>query len=100
VPFARLSLSDGAAAVKQQASVGVVFQNVSQRNDDVIGIAASWMDPADPAFRDETTLEAFWRIHLTPEIAITPSIQYIRNPAKTTAYDSTTVASLRVRFLF
>jgi len=71
-----------------------------KRNDDVIGLAASWVDPVDSSFRNETSLEAFYRIQITPNLAITPDLQVILNPAKTTNYDEVFVWSLRARWVF
>ncbi len=100
VPFFRYSWSDGAAAAKQQVSGGVVFQNVLGQNDDIVGLAASWVDPANTSFRNETTLEAFYRVQVTPNLAITPDLQVILNPAKTKDYDEVYVWSLRARWVF
>ena len=100
VPFLRYSWSDGAASAKRHFSTGVAFQNVFGQSDDVIGLAGSWVDLADPAERDESSFEAFYRINVTPNFSITPDVQVIWNPAKTTAYDRVVVLSLRARFVF
>ncbi len=100
VPFLRYSWSDGAAAAKQQVSGGAVFQNVLGQDDDIVGIAASWVEPADRSFRKETTLEAFYRIQVMPSLAITPDLQVILNPAQTNQYDAVYVGSLRARLVF
>ncbi|MBL4543842.1 MAG: carbohydrate porin [Rhodobacteraceae bacterium] len=100
VPFLRYSWANGAAAAETQVSVGVVFQNVLGQSDDVIGLAASRVELADASLRDESTFEAFYRFHVTPEFSITPDVQLIEKPAKTTSYDRVTVLSLRARVVF
>ena len=100
VPFLRYSRANGAAAAASQISGGVVFQNVLGRSDDVIGLAASRVELADASLREESTFEAFYRFHVTPEFSITPDVQVIVNPANTTEYDRVIVWSLRARVVF
>jgi carbohydrate-selective porin OprB len=49
---------------------------------------------------DQHTLEAFYRIQVWKEIAVTPDIQYIRNPALNPNDDTLWVFGLRVRLAF
>jgi porin len=100
VPFLRYSRANGAAAAASQISGGVVFQNVLGQSDDVIGLAASRVELADASLREESTFEAFYRFHVTPEFSITPDVQLIENPANSTEYDRVTVWSLRARVVF
>ena len=100
VPFLRYSWADGAAAAKQHFSAGLVFQNVFGQSDDVIGLAGSWVELADPTLRNESSFEAFYRFHITPNFSITPDVQVIWNPAMTMAYDKVVVLSLRARLVF
>jgi len=53
-----------------------------------------------PGLDDQHTLELFYRIQLWKEFAITPDIQYIRNPALNPAQDSLWVFGLRARLAF
>ena len=41
--------------------------------------------------------EAYYRVQLTNEIAVTPDVQYVLNPANNTEVDSLWVFSLRVQ---
>ncbi|MCP3892029.1 MAG: carbohydrate porin, partial [Desulfobulbaceae bacterium] len=41
--------------------------------------------------------ELFWRYQLTKEIAVTPSLQYIKDPALNETEDALWVYGLRVR---
>jgi len=49
---------------------------------------------------DQHTLEAFYRIQLWKELAVTPDIQYIKNPALNPKDDKLWVLGLRVRLAF
>lgn len=100
VPFLRYSKSNGAAAAESQISGGVMFLNVLGQSDDVIGLAASRVKLADASLREESTFEAFYRFHVTPEFSISPGVQLIMNPANATEYDRVTVLSLRARVVF
>lgn len=100
VPFARYSWSSGTTAAKNQLAAGVVFENVFGQSKDIFGLAVAWATPSDTTKRNETSIEAFYRFYLTPNLAITPDIQYIIKPSNTTQYDSSLVASLRLRFEF
>jgi porin len=100
VPFARYSWSSGTTAASRQVAVGVVFEEVFGQDQDLIGVAAAWAKPTDTNKRNETSIEAFYRVYLTPNMAITPDIQYIGNPSNTSEYDSSVVVSLRLRLEF
>ena len=49
---------------------------------------------------DQTTVELYYRIQMWEELAITPDIQYIRNPALNPDASSTWVFGLRARLAF
>ena len=69
-----------------------------------MGVAYNWGKPNDstwgPDLDDQHTLEVFYRIQLWKEVAITPDIQYIRNPALNPDDDSLWVFGLRGRLAF
>ena len=45
-------------------------------------------------------METFYRFHLTPNLAITPDLQYIKDPSLNPTVDSLWVAGLRARITF
>ncbi|WP_170766184.1 carbohydrate porin [Ruegeria lacuscaerulensis] len=63
-------------------------------------MGVSWGDPSNPALRDQITTEAFYRLTLVQNFVITPSIQWVKNPAATTAFDDVLTAGIRVRVTF
>ncbi|MFN3130492.1 carbohydrate porin [Roseibium sp.] len=98
VPFARYGYSDGGATtLKQFASIGAGFEDVFGYDSDVIGIGLSWGDPFNTALDPQYVLEAFYRMQLTPQIALTPDVQVIVDPATDPASDVLGVFSLRGR---
>lgn len=53
-----------------------------------------------PGLKDQETLEVFYRIQLFKELAITPDLQYIKDPALNQTEDSLWVFGLRARLAF
>ena len=49
---------------------------IAQANDR-IGVGFTWADPADSALDDQSTIDAFYRVQVTPEIAVSPTLQVI-----------------------
>jgi hypothetical protein len=100
VPFARYSFSSGSTASRHHVAAGVVFEEAFGKSDDVIGLAGAWAQPSDTTKRDEYSFEAFYRIFITPFLAITPDVQIIFDPSNTSDYDTVVVGSLRARLVF
>lgn len=95
VPFLRAGMSQGTAALyKRSVSAGVGYY---ARNTDLTGIGLNWADPGDAFAKDQYTAEAFYRFALSPHFAITPSVQYIVNPALNPGQGSVALFSLRAR---
>jgi porin len=78
------------------------YQTVPGGNQ--LGVAYNYGLPNEntwgPGLDDQQTLEVFYRIQLWKEIAVTPDIQYIRNPDLNPVDDSLWVYGLRVRLAF
>ena len=67
---------------------------------DLFGFGAGWARPASPLLRDQYVLETFYRYQLTENLAFTPDIQLILNPALNPTQDKVWVYSLRTRLTF
>jgi len=103
IPFIRAGYAkDGGSLLEKSLSAGFAYQTVSGGNQ--LGVAYNWGEPNEsswgPGLENQHTLEAFYRIQLWKEFAITPDIQYIRNPALNPEDDSLWVFGLRGRFAF
>ena len=77
--------------------MGAGIYNPFDRFSDSIGLGLSWGEPFGEDARDQFGIEAYYRVQLTNEIAVTPDVQYIINPARNIEVDSLWVFSLRVR---
>lgn len=102
-PFVLAGLSDGNASIFKKdvvAGLGVGFNTRHRVARDVLGVAVGWGDPSDAALQEQTTAELFYRFQLVEHLAITPSIQYVRNPAAGTTRDDALVFGLRARITY
>ncbi len=72
----------------------------NQEYSDLFGIGGGWAQPANPNLRDQYIFEAFYRFRLTPQLAITPDVQWILHPTLSPNTGSIWVASLLARITF
>ena len=103
IPFIRAGYAkDGGSLLEKSFSAGFAYQTIPGGNQ--LGVAYNWGEPNTSSWGegldDQHTLEAFYRIQLWKEFALTPDIQYIRNPALNPEDDSLWVFGLRGRLAF
>ena len=99
MPFFRWGLSEGdAPQARQQLTTGVVL-NVPGRTDQ-LGIGAWWQDLSHRDLHDQSGMEVFYRWDVIPNLAITPSIQLLNDPALNPDVNGIVVLGLRGRILF
>jgi porin len=103
IPFIRAGYAkDGGSLLEKSISAGFAYQTVSGGNQ--LGVAYNWGSPNDstwgPGLDDQHTVETFYRIQLWKELAVTPDIQYIKNPALNPEEDTMWVFGLRARLAF
>lgn len=100
-PFIRGGYTeDSGSLLERSISVGVWHQPVPKRG--VIGFGFNWGRPNQISYGDlddQYTTELFWRYQMTTELAITPTVQYIRDPALNSDEDSLWVLGLRMRIV-
>ena len=93
--FLRAGWAEGnVSLIEKSAAVGVAT-HVTERND-YTGVAVSW-GQAFNSDVDQVTTEAFYRFNLTKNLAITPNIQLLIDPANNPGQDEIWIAGLRVR---
>ena len=85
---------DSGSLLETSLSAGVGYQPVPMRG--VIGAGVNWGKP-NGFDRDQYSTEIFWRYQFTRELAITPSLQYIKNPALDPSQDNLIAFGVRVR---
>jgi porin len=100
LPFIRAGYADdGGSLMQKSVSVGVGYQPVP--GGDLLGVGINWGEPNEDTFesglRDQYTAEFFYRWQLTPQLAITPDLQWLRNPALNPKEDQIWVLGVRAR---
>jgi porin len=100
MPFIRGGYADdGGSLFEKSISVGFLYQD--QPGADLLGVGLNWGEPNESNFGsgldDQYTLEVFYRIPVTQQIAITPSVEYLKDPALNLEDDSVWIAGIRAR---
>ena len=102
VPYLRYSWSSAEAVDTQQLlTAGVVFEKPLGREKDRFGLAAGYGTPHNSdEYRDQWTVESFYRLEPFRGIQISPHVQAIFNPSKNRNDDTIGVFGVRARITF
>ncbi|SFB76978.1 carbohydrate porin [Tropicimonas isoalkanivorans] len=97
MPFVRAGVSDGTASLYNRSlSTGLGWY---RRNQDLAAIGLNWAEAE--GFDDrQVTAEAFYRFNISPDVQITPSIQFVKNPLLNPGSGNLTIVGLRARIVF
>lgn len=97
--FTKLGWSDGNAPLyNESATVGMIYK-FSKRSD-LMGLGVNWGSPADDTLNEQWSTELFYRLQLSENIAITPSLQLIVDPALRPDKEELWIGGVRMRFTF
>lgn len=97
-PFFRAGYSDGGGApLERSLGSGVGYD--ARNGQDLAGLALNW-GRAPGSSLNQYTMELFYRYDPADFLQITPSIQYVANPAYDPATDDILVFGLRARLVF
>ena len=101
MPFVRAGWADdGGSLLEWSVSAGVGYELLAGR--DQLGAALNYGDPNADTFGsgldDQWTLEVFYRWQVFRQIALTPSVQWIHDPALHPGEDEILVLGMRIRF--
>jgi porin len=102
LPFVRYGYSEGGGtSLRHLVAGGMGFKKIFNRPNDIVGVGLSWGEPiANQVFVDQKAVEVYYRFHVTDEIAVTPSVQYIKDPPLNVAQDELYLLSIRGRAAF
>ncbi len=100
MPFLRAGYAhDGGALWEKSLSTGLGYY--WRGRSDLLGLGLNWSRPSDtavgPDLDDQYTIEAFYRLQLTPRLAVTPDVQLIIDPALNPDENRIWVFGLRAR---
>ena len=100
LPFVRAGYAeDGGSLTQKSVSVGFGYQPNPGKN--LLGVGLNWGEPNEdtwgPGLSDQYTAELFYRWQISKAIAVTPDLQYIKNPVLNPDADSIWVLGIRLR---
>jgi porin len=96
MPFAKVGISDGTSPINNESvTLGGIYY-LPERSD-LLGAAANWGDPADSSLGDQFSFELFYRVQLAQNLAITPSVQLILDPALNPDEEEAWIGGIRAR---
>ena len=91
---------DGPTSVAEMFNIGVVFHEVFGQSNDRLGLGYTWSDPVDESLGDQSAIDFYYRIHVTPEIAISPTLQLVFDPVRNPEEDEVWFTGIRTRIEF
>ena len=100
LPFVRAGYADeGGSLTQKSVSVGFGYQPNPGKN--LLGIGLNWGQPNDdtwgPGLDDQYTAEIFYRWQVSKALAVTPDLEYLKNPALNPEESSIWVFGVRAR---
>ncbi len=100
MPFLRGGYArDGGSLLQKSVSAGLGYQRVP--GGDLLGFGFNWGQPNETTFapdlRNQVGFEAFYRVQLSDQLAITPDVQYFHSPALNSGEESVWLIGLRAR---
>ena len=101
LPFLRYGDSDGGGGALNEKLLSVGLGIYFGESGDAFGVGLSKSTPSvltfAPGLDDQYTGELFYRYMLSKHLAITPDLQYIKDPALNSKQNSIWIAGIRVR---
>ena len=103
-PFLRYGYADvdagGPTNVEHMANAGLVIDGIFGQANDRIGVGYTWSDPADRTLDHQGAIDAYYRVQLTPEIQVGPTLEVIFDPVRNPDEDTVYVWGFRTRLEF
>lgn len=100
-PFLRYGYADqnsrGPTPAHHMVNVGVVVDGIFGQANDRVGIGYTWVEPADESLNNQDTVDAYYRVQLTPEIQVGPTFELIFDPVRHPIEDTVFLWGLRAR---
>lgn len=100
-PFLRYGYADcevnGPSSVEHMINVGLVIDNIFGQTNDRIGIGYTWSEPIDGSLDDQSMIDSYYRVQMTPQIEIGPTFQVVIDPVRYQDEDTVYVWGLRAR---
>jgi porin len=103
MPFVRGAYADdGGSLLQKSLSVGVGYQ--TEAFSGLLGLGLNWGEPNEDTFssglRDQYAIEAFYRVPVGSNVAVTVDTQLIKDPALNPDESTIWMFNIRARFAF
>ena len=99
MPFFRAGWSEGSAPIYNR-SMTLGFIRYFHDGSDLTGVGVNWGQPPDRSLREQVSAEIFYRFQISQNLALTPSVQLLLDPASNPEHDEVWLAGLRARLTF
>ncbi len=99
MPFFRVGWSNGEAPLMNRMISGGLLRYCADRGD-LAGIGLSWEDPSGRNLPEQKSIEAFYKFQLAQNVALTPSIQVLMDPASNPDENTLALFGFRGRLTF
>jgi porin len=103
LPFIKAGYAnDGSSLLEKSVSIGIGYQPWHDQGiGSLLGVGFNWGEPnpaaVGPGLDEQYAVEAFYRWQISREIALTPSLQFLKNPALNKDEDQIWVFGVRLR---
>jgi porin len=94
--FSRAGWSDGRASIYEETYT-LGFLRIIEHPSDILGLVINWGKPAERTLKEQVTIELAYKSQFSQNLIMTPSIQWLKNPAFNSKDDSIFVFGMRVR---
>jgi len=78
-------------------NAGLVIDNIFGQANDRIGVGYTWSDPSDGTLDNQSMIDWYYRVQMTPEIEVGPTFQVIVDPVRYPDEDTVFVWGIRCR---
>lgn len=108
LPFLRYGYADNDSEaglsdptpIEHMLNAGIAIDDLFGYGNDRLGIGATWSRPADSVLDDQGAIDVYYRLQVTPQVAITPTIHFVIDPVRNPDDDQVLVWGVRTRFVF
>ena len=108
LPFLRYGYADNDSEaglsnptpIEHMLNAGIAIDDLFGYSNDRLGIGATWSRPADNRLDDQGALDIYYRLQITPQVAITPTFHLVIDPVRNPDDDPVLVWGIRTRFVF
>jgi len=104
LPFVRYGYGGGGrkgpTPIEHMVNFGAAIDDIFGQSKDRIGIGFTWSRPTNGALDDQEVIDVYYRVQVTPQIAMSPTVQMVIDPVRNQDEDVVWVFGLRTRFNF